>query len=177
MSDLAGAIWLAMEGRYGGRAPKSAPDTTRGRLARMRALEAGYGGPKGAARQVGVSAETWRRWKQTGKKSQHPSAPRLASLVRASDTVYRAMSVRTAERELRRAKVRVCADIMWNGYLDTKTPYRCTSLDRLNLSAWAIQWAGANLAALAQELWHQMKEHYGVSVLLQGDLVTVQFLD
>ena len=173
MSDIGHAIYRAMSHQFGGREPVSSPDTMRGRLARMHAVEKAAGSPKAAAAVVGVSPETWRRWKLTGPKQQHPSLPRLSSLVRASNTVYRAMSQRTAERALKHAKIRVCADVRWNGYLDVKKPYRSTNLDPLDLSAWAAQWVRADFTALAQELWHQMHEHYGVSVLFEGDRVLV----
>lgn len=61
--DFPEALDAALSRRYPWGEPKSPATSKRGRDARMRHLEARFGGVAGAAQAAGIGPSTWRHWK------------------------------------------------------------------------------------------------------------------
>lgn len=100
---------------------KSPPDSRRGLVARMDALEHSHGGAKAAAAAAGVTPRTWSGWRKGGK----PSRKSLSGLQGAYQADLKARA-QTPARKRRQARlkasagggphVKVRAEIQWDGY-------------------------------------------------------------
>lgn len=91
-----------------------------GLTARLRAIETATGGEKAAAAAVGVTARTWRGWKNN--PLSRPAARSLAGIERAYQDDLRARSedpVRQRRYAMAKAKntnVSIRAEMQWDGY-------------------------------------------------------------
>lgn len=167
--------------------PVSPPESDRGRIARMNALEKAHGGPRGAAAAVGVSRETWRRWRLTGKDPrtgrprQKPGAASLSKLTGAAGKLYRSAQRDRIIRGLARARgVWFKGVIKWDGYYNPKAHRRVSIADQMDLSSLYGPWSYGDLPMLGEQFEelcaiHYSGEHGGrpTAIQIEDDDVTV----
>lgn len=163
------------------RNPKSPISSTRGRQARMRALEKEHGsGPK-AARAAGISPTTWRAWNKAGAK------PRPETLQRLQDALaplhQRQNRAAMAKALQGGATPRVCAIVKWGrsrrNYTVKNDGQRCTNLDQLynvDLSDLARPWSEGDRAGLADTFERIVSDTYDEDgIQFEGDAVTIEW--
>ncbi len=180
--NIGEATQAHMDARYPSGEPISAATTDRGRIARMNALEKAHGGPRGAASAVGVSRETWRRWRltgrdpRTGKPRQKPGAAGLNKLAGAAGQIYRAAQARRAQQGLARARgVRMTGIIRWDGYLN-KIPQRTVRVaDQMDLSSLYGPWERGDLLALGEAFEAAVGLEHSASIQVEGDEAEVSW--
>lgn len=158
--NIGEAVKAALDSKWGHYGEVVSPvDSARGRTARMNQLEATHGSPKAAAGAVGVSPQTWRRWRKAGQQKPSPG-----NLKRLDETYRRALLParrRAAERGLRNAQATVTATINWNGYYNRR-PHRTTDLDRMNHTGLITPWLRGDTATLGQLFEDTVGRHYRV---------------
>jgi hypothetical protein len=167
--------------------PKSPITSDRGLHARMNALEKEHGDPRAAARAIGVSPETWGRWRKTGtnprtgKPHQRPGRAAVARLKSALLPIYRRTYERSVQAKLRAiSNVRVSARINWDGYYNAQNDgYRGTNLNELKRGSMArlyAPWVAGDLGHLAGLFEVAVSQAYDDSIVnFEGDQVVVEW--
>lgn len=177
------AVSAYISHRYPIPEPASPISTHRGRIARMNALEAQHGGAKGASQAVGVSRETWRRWRltgtdpRTGKPRQQPSAANLGRLAAAIRPVYERRRDNALRRNLGAVRnIRITGIVVWAGYRNKLNGgQRTTTLDGpANLRSCIAPYLTRDLAILGIEFEQAIgiaQDNDPQLIQLEGDAV------
>lgn len=178
------------EGRPRLHEPASPASSDRGRLARMNAIEKAHGGPAGAAQVVGVSPETWRRWRKTGvnprtgKPYQKPGSPGLAMLSGAAGALYaaaRAAYIAARNQKIRKGLARVhnvivTAIVRWDSYLNRKGDgTRTVKLGTLELDAMFTPWSYGDPDGAALTFEAAAGRAHSAVIQFEGDAVEVSW--
>jgi hypothetical protein len=168
--------------------PASPPESDRGRITRMNHLEKAYGGPKGASQAVGVSRETWRRWRLTGKDPrtgrprQRPAPASLAKLTGAAGKLYRATQRDRIIKGLQRARhVWFWGVIKWDGYYNPIEERGVNIAPLMDLSSLYGPWSLGDLPMLGERFEELCSIHYAgetsrpTAIQIEGDTVQVSW--
>jgi hypothetical protein len=167
--------------QYGGGEPASPVDSDRGRIARMNHLEKAHGGPRGAAAAVGVSRETWRRWRLTGKDPrtgrprQKPSSTSLGKLRGAARKLYDAARDRRVRGALAHVRnVRITGIIEWDGYRNP-IEQRSTTLGDMSLAGLHGPWKARDADSLAETFQAIIGREMDADIQILGDECRVEW--
>lgn len=170
---------------------RSGTDTVRGQKARLGAIDRAYGGRKGAAAAIGVTADTLTRWKTGKRKVSKASqdkigaaydklqADKLAERVRRAQAAEAKKPPKTITAVPGTSDVTVTATIRWTRSDRKKynaSPHRTTTLTSIPMGPVVAAWlAGADPGA---ELERQASIEYAVTanggIGFEGDDVEIR---
>lgn len=163
--DLEHALDEALTAHYRPRAIASASSTTRGRNARVRALETAAGSPAAAARLVGVTPRTWNAWK-SGTRPTQRSLERLERAYTASERSRRTQRATTLAPT-------VHAVIQFgDGDSDSRPRARTVHFDQMDLHRVVTAWSTGDLEHAAELFLADLEDNTPpyVPITLDGDV-------